>query len=210
MRRAISSSVLVLALVGILFSVTAVYAEDYNPPTWRGNDRTTYQRWEFGTDTNPASPEVDYDNSLGMPTASITGSYPYTQYKETYLGETGVWRFEDYISIEIQNWPDPLDYKEIWLQMTFYADGGVNPDVSTQPTAGSVEVVEKTENGDYWNITYDIIIEPNPESETIYIQPSGCTLYISEIVIDTICTPEPLTIGLLGFGGLMLIRRRKR
>ncbi|MHC4646467.1 MAG: PEP-CTERM sorting domain-containing protein [Planctomycetota bacterium] len=63
-------------------------------------------------------------------------------------------------------------------------------------------------DGDYWNITYHIILEPNPASETIWVQPRDCTLYIDEIVVDTICTPEPGTLLLLGLGGMVLLRRR--
>jgi len=206
MRRAISSSSLFLVLLGVVISYSSVFAEDYNPPGWRGDDRTTYQKWEFPDSTFCPTPD-DYYNPKGVPSLGVCEET--SSWISNWLGQSGVWRLEDYIQIEIQNWPDPDDYKEIWLQMTYSSEGGYPPFVTTVP-AGDSSVVDETENGDYWNITYDIIIEPNPQSETITIEPGGCAVYISEIVIDTICVPEPLTIGLLGLGGLILFRRRKR
>ena len=45
--------------------------------------------------------------------------------------------------------------------------------------------------------------------EEIWIRPAECTTYIDELVIDTICVPEPATIFLLGLGGMALLRKRR-
>ena len=48
-------------------------------------------------------------------------------------------------------------------------------------------------------------IEPNPAFEIVRID--GAVM-VDEIVIDTICIPEPASLALLGLGGLALMRRR--
>ena len=54
------------------------------------------------------------------------------------------------------------------------------------------------------------IIEPNPNEESIQIKPRDCTIYIDEIVIDTICIPEPASMAmLLGTSGLLAFIRRR-
>jgi len=55
-----------------------------------------------------------------------------------------------------------------------------------------------------WRIT------PNPEVEGFRIGTSVIDgeSYITELVVDTICVPEPMTIALLGLGGLLLRRRK--
>ena len=55
--------------------------------------------------------------------------------------------------------------------------------------------------------TYLIHLEPNPAWEIVKIDG---TLVVDEIVIDTICFPEPAAMGVLAVGGLALLRRRKQ
>ena len=47
-------------------------------------------------------------------------------------------------------------------------------------------------------------IEPNPTQEFISIDHLNYGVGISEVVIDTICIPEPATLCLFGLGGLVL------
>jgi hypothetical protein len=99
--------------------------------------------------------------------------------------------------------------------LTYQADSigqGIAPVFLTDPSlSGSALLVDQHALGDgYFHETYSIIIEPNPDFETIWIQPRNCTFYIDELVIDTISrVPEPMTISLLGFGVLGLLRKRK-
>lgn len=204
----------ILAVVGVVLALNSVEAEDYNPPPWtRGGPGTTYQKWEFGTDDATPSPEADYINPLGEAGLEVTGTAPWTVWLADDHEHGGVWKFEDYIQVDIFNFDQENPYKEIWVQLTFAADGmdGLNPILSTVPAAtGAAEVIHKEQIDDwYWRATYSLIIELNPSSETIYIQPRDCTMYLDELVIDTICVPEPITICLLGLGGLLLARRRR-
>ena len=204
--------VVALALLGAILAANCAWAEDLVPPEWRGSANTTYQRWEFSTES--LVPEF-VDNPGGMPTLMVAGERPFTAWLSEDLGRQGVWRFEDFMQIDIPNIIDTEPLKEIWIQLTYQADSiaqGFPPFFLTDPTAsGPAELIEQIDlGGGYFHETYSIIIEPNPDHETIWIQPRNCTFYVDELVIDTISTvPEPMTISLLGFGVLGLLRKRK-
>ncbi len=192
----------------LLFGI--VRAEDYNPPDWRGQDNTTVQLWEFGDD-NPTPPPDYVSNPFGSPSLEVTGSAPWTIWLASDHGHTGVWKFEDYIQVDIPNLDQQNAYKEIWLQLIMSAErlNETNPVISAIPGAGPLELIDKQQIDDYyWRATYSLTIEPNPASETIYIQPRDCTLYLDELVIDTICVPEPATIMLMGLAAIALLRKR--
>jgi len=52
-------------------------------------------------------------------------------------------------------------------------------------------------------------IRPNPDGEWLEFGMIHCT-NIEEIVIKTVCMPEPATLGLLAAGGLLTLLRRRR
>lgn len=205
--------VVALALLGAVLAANCALADDYNPPSWRGQENTTFQQWEFSTEAALAPDMVD--NAGGTPTLQVAGPFPFTAWLNEDLGHQGVWKFEDFIEIYIPNIIDEEPLKEIWIQLTYQADSigqGLAPLFLTDPSlSGSALLVDQHALGDgYFHETYSIIIEPNPDFETIWIQPRNCTFYLDEIVIDTISrVPEPTTICLLGFGVLGLLRKRK-
>jgi hypothetical protein len=82
------------------------------------------------------------------------------------------------------------------------------PIVLTNPDYTEMVISDPVPVGEHWYVTYDITLSPNPPEEVIVIQPAGCTTYIDEIVVDTICIPEPATLLMLGLGGLALLRKR--
>ena len=64
-------------------------------------------------------------------------------------------------------------------------------------------------SGSAW-YTYEwtMTIQPNPEYEWIHIAfPASAN--IEDVHINTICVPEPATLGLLGLAGLAMVRSRR-
>ena len=97
-------SVVILAVVVAVLLCSSAWADDYNPPSWRGEDNTTFAEWGFADATNPSAPDAGWVNPFGAPTLEVMGDMPYTQWKADDLGHQGVWKFEDYIQIEIPNY----------------------------------------------------------------------------------------------------------
>jgi hypothetical protein len=189
--------------------VGSATAEDLNPATWRtdppGQDATTLQAWEFGTNDPNAAPDVLY-NPFGSAALSVVGG----QWLADYEGRTGVWQLgaPDGLSVFIPNNPIENEYKHIWLQVTFFEPDGFDPMILTDPLYGSLETAQSTDLGNgWWHRTYSIQIFPNPEAETVALFSPGCTMSFDELVIDTICTPEPAALMLLTLGGVFVRRR---
>jgi hypothetical protein len=210
---------LLLALC-ISISIPGVAAaHDMIQPEWRDQEGTTYQEWRFDTGVNPAVPEVIH-NQYGGASASITvGTMGEGwQYQLPGLGsQTGYWDLGDgggQIVLGIDNRPLPLDYKEIWVQVTYYQDISQPPTVDV-PGATCIGgqtglLVEDTGNGSGWFLDQSVwLIEPNPDYELVVLT-SDVTWgsVIDQIVVDTICIPEPTTVGLLALAGLMLLQKR--
>jgi len=201
-------------VMGVILVFSTAVADDYNPPDWRGDLGTTYAKWSFDDGTNPSGPETGWVNPFGAPTLEVTGQLPLTEWKADDLGHQGVWKFEDYIQIEIANYDIDNPIKEIWIQVTYQADSigqGLPLEISTNPGLTSIELVDQEAvDAFYYSETYSVILSPNPSFETIFIEPRNCTAYVDQVVIDTICTvPEPASVCLLGLGGLALLRKRR-
>ena len=212
-------SKIVLALVVVLVSMSTVSATivNDNAPFWRGDDNTTSQAWEFTDGSNPAIAEVGapWDNPYGTPTAEIRGFMDLEAWYPEYQGEDGVWGLAQITPIDliIPNTDNtgPDTWKEIWLQITYldpYGDG-YNLPIDVAPDFDSLTRVSHQQLASgYWHDTYSIIVIPNPLEETITLRTIQCVLYIDEIIVDTICIPEPMTVALLGLGGLLLCRKK--
>jgi hypothetical protein len=190
-----------------LFLAGAVWADDLTPPPWdRYGPSTTYQKWEFSDPANPLAP-TEFYNPYGDPFLSV---FQYSWFDE-YAGRTGVVEGLAYY-FWIPNNPDPNMYKDIWLQYVFHMDGGI-PQIDVQP--GDWEVLDSSlmndmGNGWYYDRWY-IRLYPNPPYEGIWLVGQACAdVIMDQVVIDTICVPEPVSATLIGMAlfGFALRKRR--
>ena len=210
------ASTIFCALAIVCIISTSVWAIPVYPAPWRGEPGSTYQKWGFGDDTNPALPD-EFDNDYGTPTATVSLPNPWTVFWiPEHHGHQGVWKVTEYLQLDIPNTEEGL-WKDILLEM-IYADGTSTDDpwIRYQVPGGPIMTADppiQTEvlpDGVYEKSVWYIYLEPNPPSEIIVAMPSFCELYIDEISVDTLCTPEPGTIALFGLGALTLLRKRRR
>jgi hypothetical protein len=210
-------TLLTVAICGLVSP--AAWAHDVIQPPWRGQDGSTYQEWRFDTNANPAPPEV-INNPYGTASAAITvgdfgsgwldqlGGLGDTQTNYWDLGSAGT------IVIDIDNRPEPLPYKEIWIQVTYFQDLWQAPAVDVPGASllgGETRLIEHVSTGGDWFLDQTMWrIEPNPDHEQITVTADLSGSVIDQIVIDTICIPEPGTLAGLVVGCCLLAVRRRR
>ena len=213
LRKALFTTILIsVCFVSQTFSHTVDLA-----PSWRGEARTTYQKWTF----DDPSPIVPFPNGAGDAIAEITvgqfGSGWW--FNELELGQetTGYWDIggiDGSIVLDVDNFRDG-EYKLISLQITYYEAIGGAPVVDMIPGATPYEeanwqevIVDSDQLGVWkvWQSTW--MMMPNPAFEEIIIMGDPAGSIIDQIIVDTICVPEPATLGLLIMGGVALLKKR--
>lgn len=205
---------LLVAGVCLVCAVGGAWADDLNPPPWRGMPGTTFQQWEFLTPNPMPLPDLVI-NPYGQDEAQV---WPGTgqQWWDIWGGQQGVWPLSGAMEFYIPNQPITNDYKDVWIQITWAKQAFVSEPVLSSTPGGAVSLLSQVDIGptgepppagaNWWHSTYLIHIEPNPNFETIRIDG---TIMVDEVVIDTICIPEPAGLGLLALGTLVLGWRRR-
>ena len=189
----------------------------------RGDPGSTYQHWQF-TNVTSNTPETN-NNPYGDPSFEFEepGNWGWNPAMPGPDGpNVSAWTLQTEsgtgtIILHVPNKPDPNEIKYIFLQMTSTkapSPGGVTPvgGGSGGPyTAGTwnTGVPQWQEPNGWYTYNWGLTIEPNPEYEDIVITvPFGTS--IDQIVVDTICTPEPATLALLLMGALLGLIKRSR
>ena len=220
MTRSLSKIVLIGGLA-LGLAGPAMGEDLWDPPWDLSLPNQTEQAWECREDPvftgEPIWPTPPYNNPYGEPYLTfqcdveiehIPGPHdPATVIPTWHVSGPGG------IDITIENNPDPNMYKLIFWQITSDKSPTPtgDPPTTTPPGTSLPAPYPHTQwPVDNW-YTYNglLKITPNPEREVIHFELAEST-NIEEIVINTICVPEPATMGLLVLGAASLVRRRRR
>jgi hypothetical protein len=218
MTRSLMRAVLMAALAFGLAG-QAMGEDIWDPPWDMSLPNQTVQAWEFAGPYPgaPFEPTIDgnpygfpYIESQNVTWPDIVEGPDGVQIETLHVDSPGG------LTIWVPNNPDPLAVKKIFWQVT--SDKSPSPQ-GTGPTATAPDGTTSTsspspypqiQHSGTW-YTYNGLLElrPNPDGEWITF-PFLESTNIEEIVIKTICVPEPATLSLLAIGGLLLVRRKRR
>lgn len=197
----------VIVALLLVFAVQVVMADDLFPPPWRGHPGSTWAVWEYSTPNPNPLPDLGF-NPYGVPSTQIYPGVGQNWWAELD-GRQGVWPLSGEIWIDIPNRPEPNPWKDIYIQLTWepQAPGNTPFVLTTAPQQVNGTLVQQIPLDGLWmHSIYTIRLEPNPALETILITGG---INVDEVVIDTICIPEPMTLGLLAIGGVFAMRRNR-
>ncbi|GBC94508.1 hypothetical protein HRbin16_00291 [bacterium HR16] len=202
---AVMRAILFVALVLAGSVAVPVRADDLAPPPWRGAPGSDWQHWEFRT--NGPLPDA-WNNPYGVPTENVALRSNAT-WHNSFGGRQGVWELRD----GYMQWEIPDDFQPHlpkWVRIQFTVNIA-NFNWAGNPTF--IGPVTQLETDPQTNITWyhhwaDYVLPCQPFS--VFLQG---TLAVDQLVVDSVCVPEPgsmllSTIG-LGVVGAAFRRRRK-
>lgn len=205
-RRILPIALLVAALAGP--------AAAQNAPPWDPTlDNQTTQIWETlgtppanGQDVEPTT----YLNEFGTPLLTLEGSWNSTEVAGPFGTPVTTWHAGPgggTMVLTIPNFPEPNLIKRIFWQIT--ADQPFdNPTTNPEGVSQAPPYTPIGFEGDWFLYNGLNEIPGNPPSEElIFVFPESTN--ITEVSVDTICIPEPASLGVLGVAGLALLRRRR-
>lgn len=204
----------ILCGIVLLCGGTALASDVWGGPpdgTWnRYDEGTTYEHWNF---LDPLWTEPDeWFNPYDVPYADVPVGFEWGQWEAAPGidpdgdGLVEGWHCFDplggTITLTIPNSEDPEGVKWIYMQVT---SSKKPTGVSAGGPAGSTSGTWDPERpdimhsgpapfgGSWYTYSYGLYVQPNPQSETITITVLECTV-IDQIVVDTICTTEPVAL----------------
>ncbi len=214
-----------LALASLTISAVLVQADDLVPPPWlRGGPNTTSQEFTFDSPTDifghpVQTPAGTFGNPYGQPKVTNPGDafwFPDdSSFNVPPTSRTGIVGVPSGGTLKflIPNLENDANQKNIWAQVTWWADPGSNVVISpiaADPNRGVI--IGTLPLGGGWNhTTASFVLDRQPPFEEFWVQNhTNSFLYLDQVVIDTQCVPEPASMVAFAVGGIGLALRRRR
>ena len=212
----------------LVLSAGAAYGSDVwgGPPdgTWdRFADGTTFTHWDF-LFQDWTEPD-EWFNPYGPPDADIPIGFEWGLFEAPpSIDPDGDGFVEGWhclnpaggtITLTIPNSADPEGTKWIYLQVTSSkkptGDSAAGPPGTASGTwnPGRPDIMHGGPSpfgGSWYTYSYGLYVQPNPQSETITIEVIECTV-IDQIVVDTICTQDPIANDATTWSGVKALYR---
>jgi hypothetical protein len=179
-----------------------------------GDAGTTHQLWDFTPNSrNPANPIQFFPEEEFNPNDGGKQVFAQT-FLGTYDGTSNLTGAMIIVDLKINDYLDYNKYKEVWVDLGLTSGSVIGATLAATGAGGAdFSVIPLPGPGPRGTADFGFLVRPNPYFEDILIaitgSPNGAPAVLGYIHVDTICIPEPATIGLLGLGALSLIRRKK-
>ena len=198
-----------LVIGALVFGATwQALADDLIPPWWtRGTAGATYLETSFPTGNSPTPPEPGWYNPNGTPLITTVGTWA-----ALVDNRPGVWNISGGGSMSVfdPNYDTANPYKYIFVQLTLDGHHVGQPNITVNGVSGVLvnQISLQPSSPDPWEYQrWAFELQPNPTHETILITGN---IEICQVVVDTLCIPEPGAGLLVALGaGLMLVLRRR-
>jgi hypothetical protein len=192
-------------LMAVLLIASITYGHDLTPPPYRGSPLSVSAEWQY-------LPGTTFLNLTNW--SSVDDSDPSTYLYPNFTPTAQVIPNAGIYQLQIPNFVDNMAVKYMRVQLTW--DNTLQPPVNifSQALDGTNSIFASIvytstpivlSNGVYQY--YDFVFKPNPDFERLHVEMPANAL-LTQIVVDTVSTPEPATIMMLGLGALTMLRRK--
>jgi hypothetical protein len=176
---------------------------------------TTNQCWDFTQQTSrtgitPSEFFNPYGEPDGGPVSLIQGMGG-----KSVSWSDGTWVGEEFkIIIDIPNQPIANPYKQLWIDMRYLGEIAFAWVIDVD-SGNQFELIneEEGQDGNWQTLSQEWRFAPNPREEIVVIgfkgSAAGVPAVLDKICVETLCVPEPATVGILGVSALVLGRRKK-